>query len=439
MREPQIQTATAHNSLTKLVLTALAASSIEWYDFFLYGTAAALVFPTFFFAGSLPPTVALMASFATFAVGFGARPVGAVIFGHIGDWAGRKVALVTALLLMGAATTLIGCLPSYATAGARAPVLLVVLRFMQGLAIGGQWGGAMLLVTENAPADKRGFYGSFAQAGVPIGVVLANLAFLLASGSMTPAAFLSWGWRVPFLASIALVGLAVFVQINLDDTKAFLDQKASTASKSPVIEALRRYPKEIALAAGAFVATNTTFYILITFVMAYGSSPAGLNIPRTTMLGAVLIASGVMAPALLISGAWSDHFGRRGVYRIGCVLVGAWAFALFPLIETRSFLWITFAIMVGHAGNAMMYGPQAAMFTELFTTRVRYSAASLGYQIGAIFGGALAPIIATRLIATFHSSFWISIYIAAVCTVSFVCVTLLRETRHVDLHERRDQ
>jgi len=420
--------------LPRLVLISLAATTVEWYDFFLYGTAAALVFPGVFFAGTLSPSVALIASFSTFAVGFVARPLGAVVFGHFGDWHGRKSALVAALCLMGGASTLIGCLPSYASAGAVAPVLLVVLRFLQGLAIGGQWGGAMLLITESAPPARRGFYGSFAQVGVPAGLILANLAFLLANGAMNSSAFFNWGWRIPFLLSVLVVGLALFMQRNVEDPEIFRRQKAEGTSRSPILDAVRQYRARIALAAGAFCAVNATFYVLVTFVVAYGSGANGLQIPRATMLTAVLISAGLMTVALIAAGDLSDRLGRRGVYRLGSVMVGAWAFVLFPLIETRSLLWIALAISVGNAACALMYGPQAALSAELFATKVRYSAASLGYQIGAIFGGGFAPIIAASLMAKYHTSVAISIYIVALCAISFISVTLLTETRHVDLN-----
>jgi MFS family permease len=414
-----------------LALVSLAGTSIEWYDFFLYGTAAALVFPALFFPATLPPLVALIASFSTFAVGFVARPIGAVIFGHFGDRTGRKAALVVALLAMGVATTLIGCLPSYASAGILAPVLLIVLRFVQGLAIGGQWGGAMLLVTESAPAGKRGLYGAFAQAGVPVGVALANLAFLISSTATSTEGFAAWGWRLPFMLSVALVGLALFVKFRVADSAAFRSARPA-AQRSPIVEAFRRHPRQIVLAAGAFIASSLSFYIMITFVLAYESA-AGLGLSRTAMLLAVLISMGVMLPSVFLFGALSDRFGRRRVYMAGALLTGLWSFALFPLIETGSFAWTAFALCVGHLFGAMMYGPQAALFAELFDTNVRYSGASLGYQIGSIFGGALAPIIATSLFARYHDSAAISVYIALTCTVSLVATAMLKETRGVAL------
>jgi MFS family permease len=423
----------AERSIRKVALTSLAGTSIEWYDFFLYGTAAALVFPVLFFPPGTPPLVGLLASFATFAVGFLARPVGGIVFAHFGDRIGRKRALVSALLLMGIATAAIGCLPGYETIGAAAPLLLMLLRFAQGLAIGGQWAGAVLLITESAPEDERGFYGSFAQAGVPAGIILANLAFLVMSTILAPESFMSWGWRVLFLASVALVGLGIYVQLTIEDTAAFrelmrLKREREARQPSPVLEALRVYPRQIALAAGAFMAVQATFYILVTFVVAYGSNPAGLALPRTTMLAAVLIGALVMVPSLLAAAAYSDKYGRRGVYMTGALLLGIWAFVLFPLIETRSFLWITVAISMGQVFIAMMYGPQAALLSELFDTRVRYSGASLGYQIGAVLGGALAPLIATAILARSGSTFGISVYIAITCLITLVSTAMLTDT-----------
>jgi metabolite-proton symporter len=434
-----VTTPVDERSIRKIALTALAGTSIEWYDFFLYGTAAALIFPKAFFSAGMPPAVALLASFSTFAVGFIARPVGGIIFGHYGDRIGRKRALVVALLLMGTATTLIGCLPTYAAIGAWAPILLIVLRFAQGIAIGGQWGGAVLLATENAPPSRRGFYGSFAQVGAPVGVILANLAFLIVSANTTPEAFLEWGWRVPFLASVILIGIALFIQLRLEETVEFLRMQHSgrtttagqsrPATRSPVIEALRTHPKQIALAAGAFLAVQVPFYILVAFVIAYGTGPAGPGVSRDTMLSAVLVGAVAMIPALLISASWSDRRGRRGIYMTGAALLAAWSFAIFPLLDTGSFLWICVAIAVGQALVAMMYGPQAAFLTELFSTSVRYSGASLGYQLGAIIGGGFAPIIATALLAKYQSTVGISVYMAIACIITIISTALLSERK----------
>jgi len=425
----------SNKSMRKVALTSLAGTSIEWYDFFLYGTAAAVIFPKAFFPQDLPAMVLLIISFSTFAVGFIARPVGGVIFGHFGDRIGRKRTLVVALMMMGAATTLIGLLPTYATIGVAAPLLLVLLRFIQGRAIGGQWGGAMLLVTESAPADKRGWYGAYAQAGAPVGVILANLAFIGVSLSMSDEAFMAWGWRLPFIASIVLIIISLYVQLRLEDTDAFKTLKAAQDSgdaavqvkRSPVIEALQRYPRRIALAAGAFLSVQVTFYILIAFAVAYGLNSPTVDLSRDQMLTAVLIASAIMVPTQFYFSGLSDRIGRKNVYRAGALLTGLWGFALFPLIDTGSIELIVVAITLGLVFVGMQYGPQAAYFTELFSTEVRYSGASLGYQIGAILGGALAPTIAVLLWNEFGIVF-VSGYIAIAALLTLWSLSALEET-----------
>ena len=423
------------SNMRKVALTSLAGTSIEWYDFFIYGTAAAIVFPKAFFPQDLPPMVLLIISFSTFAVGFVARPVGGIIFGHFGDRVGRKRTLVAALMMMGAATTLIGLLPTYGTIGIAAPLLLVLLRFVQGLAIGGQWGGAMLLVTESAPANKRGWYGAYAQAGAPVGVILANLAFIGVSMSMSDEAFMSWGWRLPFLASIILIGVSLFVQLRLEDTEAFKTLKAAqdsqshseVAARSPIVQALKKYPRTIMLAAGAFLSVQVTFYILIAFTVAYGLNSPTVNLSREAMLTAVLIASAVMVPTQFYFSGLSDRLGRKKVYRWGAILTGLWGFALFPLIDTGSLPLIVLGITLGLAFLGMQYGPQAAYFTELFSTEVRYSGASLGYQIGAIVGGALAPTVAVLLWNELGIIF-VSIYILLAAVLTLWSLSLLEET-----------
>ena len=380
-------------NMRRVAMTSLAGTSIEWYDFFLYGTAAAVIFPKAFFPQELPTMVLLIISFSTLAVGFLARPLGGIIFGHFGDRIGRKRTLVVALMMMGVATTLIGFLPTYASIGIAAPLLLVALRFIQGLAIGGQWGGAMLLVTESAPSDQRGWYGAYAQAGAPMGVILANLAFIGVSSSMSDEAFMDWGWRLPFIASIVLIGISMYIQLKIEDTEAFRslsdaqsanDKPAAAVEHSPVVEAIRKYPKRIMLAAGAFLSVQVTFYILIAFVIAYGMNSPSVELSRDTMLTAVLVAAAIMVPTQFYFSGLSDRVGRKNVYRWGAILTGIWGFILFPLIDTGDPMMIGFAITMGLLFLGMQYGPQAAYFTELFSTEVRYSGASLGYQIGAI-------------------------------------------------------
>ena len=425
----------ADQGSSALKLAALVGTSSEWYDFFLYATAAAVVFPTVFFPATLDPFVALLASFSTFAVGFIARPLGAVFFGHLGDRAGRKKAFATALLIMGTATTLIGMLPTYKTVGAFAPLALVLLRFMQGLAIGGQWGGALLLATESAPGSKRGLYAGIAQAGVPIGVVIANLALLLVSGATSAANFIAYGWRIPFISSVLLVALAALIHLRLPDTPQFRERGATQGSskESPVLAALRLYPRSILVAAGANVLGMLAFYILITYVVAYGTSSDGLNLPRSVMLGAVLIANIAMMPGELVAGKLSDVFGRRRILLIAQVLLGAWSFALFPLMQTRSFGWIAFAIAVGQVLVALTHAPVSALMAELFSVEVRYSAASLAYQISSVIGGSFAPIIASALYARYHSNISISLYMTVAGVISLTCVAAIAKVHAADL------
>jgi len=432
--------AKTESNIRKVALTSLSGTSIEWYDFFLYGAAAGLVFPKLFF-GEVDPTTALILSFMTFAAGFIARPVGGIIFGHFGDLIGRKKTLVIALMLMGVASTLIGLLPTYNTIGIAAPILLTFLRFCQGIAIGGQWGGAMLLVTESAPSNRRGYYGAYAQAGAPVGVILANIAFISVSLLTTEESFLSWGWRIPFLISFVLVIISMYIQLRLEDTKAFKELEAIKASdtsspkeikSSPILEAIKRYPKRISLAAGAFLSIQVTFYILVAFVLAYGVQTTELS--RNDLLMAVLIGSAMMVPMQFLFSDFSDKHGRKGIFMLGAILTALWSFALFPLIDSGNFYLVVVGVTGGLVFLGMMYGPQAAFFAELFSTEVRYSGASLGYQIGAIIGGSFAPTIATLLWKN-YDIFWVSVYIAFASLLSLLSVYFLTETYQTDLSE----
>lgn len=428
------------SNIKKVALTSLSGTSIEWYDFFLYGAAAGLVFPKLFF-GEVDPTTALILSFLTFAAGFIARPVGGIIFGHFGDIVGRKKTLVIALMLMGVSSTMIGLLPTYETIGIAAPLLLTFLRFCQGIAIGGQWGGAMLLVTESAPSNRRGFYGAYAQAGAPVGVILANIAFISVSALTTEEDFLSWGWRIPFLISFVLVLISMYIQLRLEDTKAFKELEATKSQdqdnrrqikSSPILEAIRRYPGRISLAAGAFLSIQVTFYILVAFILAYGVQTTELS--RNDILMAVLIGSALMVPTQFVFSDYSDKHGRKGIFMTGAVLTALWSFALFPLIDTGNFYLVIVGVTGGLVFLGMMYGPQAAFFAELFSTEVRYSGASLGYQIGAIIGGSFAPTIATLLWKN-YDIFWVSAYIAFASLLSLISVYFLTETYQRDLNE----
>jgi MFS transporter, MHS family, shikimate and dehydroshikimate transport protein len=381
-------------------------------------------------------------------VGFVARPVGGLIFGHFGDKFGRKRALVTALILMGIGTTAIGLMPGYATIGILAPILLVTLRFLQGVCIGGQWGGAVLLATESAPSEKRGFYGSFAQMGVPVAVLISNIIFLIIAASLGDDALVAWAWRIPFLLSVLLIGLGLYIQLRLEDTPAFRHlqeyreehqseeerREAAEAAGSPVWEVLRTYPKEIALAAGAFIAINANFYILITYILDYVTAEVGL--PESTVLTAVLISSVAGLMAIAGFAALSDVIGRRLPYMAGAVLLGLWSlFAFWPLVDSGNPGALVLALVLGQIFLSMMYGPQAAFYSEIFTTKVRYSGASMGYQFGSVLGGALAPIIATSLLAATGTSFSVGAYMAVVCAITGVCAFLLAETYGSDMDE----
>jgi MFS transporter, MHS family, shikimate and dehydroshikimate transport protein len=422
-------------SVRKVALASFVGTTIEWYDFFLYGTAAALVFGDLFFPEA-EPVVGTLLAFSTYAVGFAARPIGGIVFGHFGDRIGRKSMLVLSLLIMGVATFLIGCLPTFASIGVMAPILLVVLRFAQGIGVGGEWGGAVLMSVEHAPPGRRGFFGSWPQMGVPAGLLLSTSAFAIVQAMTSESAFLSWGWRIPFLASAVLVAVGLFIRLRLMESPAFQRVKETkTEAPKPIVDVVRKYPREVLVAMGMRVAENGAFYILTVFVLAYGEDELGLS--KNTMLTGVIIAAAIGLVTVPLFGALSDRVGRRPLYLAGAVVTTLWAFPLFGLLNTESPVLIWLAIVVGvNLGHDLMYGPQAAYFAELFGTRVRYSGASLGYQLASVFAGGFAPLIATALLAAGDGSpTLVALYVTAMGLISVVATLFARETYRKDVYE----
>ncbi len=422
---------TSRSGFAKVVSASLVGTTIEWYDFFLYGSAAALVFNKLFFPEQEPATGTMLA-FGTYALGFVARPIGGIVFGHFGDKVGRKQMLVVALLLMGLATFAIGLLPTYATIGIAAPLLLLLCRLIQGFAVGGEWGGAVLMVAEHGSQERRGFWSSWPQAGVPAGNLLSVLVLFILAATTSDEAFLSWGWRVPFLLSAVLVVVGLWIRLSLTESPLFARAQAeferrNVQRRAPAFDAIRKYPREVLSAMGARFVENVCYYIFTAFVLTYVTETVGLD--RQVALNAVLVASAVHFVVIPMFGALSDRVGRRPLYLVGAVGVGAWGFAFFPLLDTGSQGAITLAITVGLVLHAAMYGPQAAFFSELFGTSVRYSGASIGYQLASVFAGSLAPIIALALLAEFGSSVPVSVYLLGSAALTVVAVILTRETR----------
>ena len=418
-------------SVGRVVLASFIGTTIEWYDFFLYGTAAALVFDRLFFP-TVDPLAGTMAAFATYAVGFFARPLGGIIFGHFGDKLGRKSMLVTTLMLMGVATFLIGLLPTYEQAGVLAPVLLVTLRFVQGLGVGGEWGGAVLMAVEHGAAGKRGLHASWVQAGVPIGLLLATAVFNLFS-ALPEKDFLSWGWRVPFLLGILLTAVGLFIRLAIVESPVFAQMKATRAeARLPILEVVRRHPRNVLLAMGARFAENTSFYLFTVFVLTYATKQLG--VAKADVLNGVLLASAVQFGLIPLFGALSDRVGRRPVYLGGAVFTALFAFPFFWLVDLKSTAGIWTAIVIGLVGHSAMYGPQAAFFSELFGTNVRYSGASLGYQLASPFAGGLAPLIATALLQWSGGQPWpVAAYLVGMTLITVLSVWLAEETHRADL------
>jgi MFS transporter, MHS family, shikimate and dehydroshikimate transport protein len=429
----------AQKSADKRVLAASSVGTIlEWYDFFLYGTAAALVFDKLFFSSSLSDTAATLASFATFGAGFFARPFGAVLFGHFGDRVGRRNMLIISLTMMGLASAAIGCLPTYATIGLLAPILLVLLRLVQGFGVGGEWGGAVLMVTEHAPDGKRGRYGAFVQMGVPAGLLLATCTFLLIDALTTEAQFMAWGWRIPFLASIVLVAVGLFIRLKVLESPDFQEAKAKGKTEkapAPIVETVKNHPRELATAFGARVGENALFYLFTVFILEYGESELGFE--RNQLLVAVIVAACIGLFTNLFFGNLSDRVGRKPVYLFGATLSLVFSFFYIPMLDTESMVLIVLATVIGlNLGHDAQYGVQAAFFAESFGTTSRYTGAGMGYHLAAVFGGGIAPLVATALLATGENGkLLVGCYMALMCLITVVSVILARETKDRDFHE----
>lgn len=428
-------TASVTTGLKRVVVASMAGTVVEWYEFFLYATAATLVFNNVFFAEGTGEANALIAALLTYAVGFVARPLGGVVFGHFGDKYGRKKLLQFAILLVGAVTFLMGCLPTYNQIGVWAPILLVLLRFLQGFAVGGEWGGAVLLVAEHSPDKQRAFWASWPQAAVPVGNMLATVVLLVLTGVLSDDAFLSWGWRIAFWLSAVVVIIGYYIRTKVTDAPIFVAaqqevERVKSASYG-VIEVLKRYPRGVFTAMGLRFAENIMYYLVVTFSIVYLKTEVGAD--TGDILWWLLAAHAVHFLVIPQVGRLSDRFGRRPVYIVGAILCATWGFFAFPMMNTGNYLPIMAAVILGLIIHAIMYAPQPAIMAEMFPTRMRYSGVSLGYQVTSIVAGSLAPAIATWLLDRFDSWVPIAVYLAAASVITLVAAWFTRETNGIDL------
>ena len=420
------------SSIRRVGLAGFVGTTMEWYDYFLYGAATALIFNELYFP-NVDPLIGTLAAFSTFAVGFIARPVGGIIFGHFGDKIGRRTNLIITLAIMGIATAAIGLVPTFETIGIWAPILLVVLRILQGFAVGGEWGGAVLMTVEHSPDHRRGFYASWVQMGVPAGIVLANGVYLLFQTSLPEEAFLAWGWRVPFLLSIVLVGVGLYIRLRIEESPAFSEvREHHTESQMPVIEVVRNQPKNVLMAMGGRLGDNVIFYIFEVFTLTYITSQLGL--PESLALIGVLIGASIELFTIPLFGALSDRIGRRPVFMGGLIFCVLYAFPFFWLLNTGQAFLIILSLVVALAiGHSAMYAPESSFFAELFDTRTRYSGASIAYQLAPIVGGGIAPAICTALLA-WSGSYWpIALYMIAMGLIGVVSLYFAPETYKRDI------
>ncbi len=423
--------------LKKVVAASMVGTVVEWYEFFLYATAASLVFGKYFFPATGSELDGILAAFVTYAVGFIARPLGGIVFGQIGDRLGRKHTLQVTIMMVGAATFLMGCLPGFNTIGYWAPAILVSLRFIQGLALGGEWGGAVLLVAEQSPNKSRGFWSSWPQAAVPVGNLLATLVLLTMSWILSEEAFLSWGWRVAFWLSAFIVVIGYYIRTHVSEAPIFLEnqakREAEKATNFGVLEVLKRYPRGVLVAMGLRFAENIMYYTIVSFSIVYLSVVH--KYPTSELLLALLLAHIVHFLVIPQVGRLSDRLGRKPVYFAGAVLSATWAFFAFPMFDTENPAIIVAAIAIGLCFHALMYAGQPAIMSEMFPTRMRYSGVSLGYQVTSIVAGSLAPIIAIALLKAYGSWIPVALYLVFACLVTLVAVLALKETKGISLRD----
>lgn len=420
--------------LRKVVGASMAGTIVEWYEFFLYGTAATLVFGKLFFPQTGNDLDGIIAAFATYAVGFIARPLGGIVFGHIGDRIGRKSLLQFSLVLIGASTFLMGCLPTYASIGYWAPALLVLLRFVQGFALGGEWGGAVLLVAEHSPDRSRAFWGSFPQAGVPLGNLLATIVLLVLSATLSEAQFEGWGWRVGFWLSVIIVAIGYYIRTQVKDAPIFEAAKAEAEERAQegygLVEVFRRYPRGVFTAMGLRVGENILYYMVVTFSITY---LAHIGVDTTEILALLFCAHILHVIAIPSIGALADRIGRKPVYILGAALTMVWPFLAFPMFNSGAMATILGAIFIGMIVHALMYSPQPAIMAEMFPTRMRYSGVSLGYQVTAIVAGSWAPLIGTALLREYDDWLPIAVYILVAGAISLGSALYLRESKGISL------
>ncbi len=419
-----------------VVLASAIGTTIEWYDFLIYSTAASLVFNKLFFP-THDPLVGHLLAIGTIGVGFFARPLGAIVLSHCGDRMGRKSMLILTLVGMGVATVCIGLLPTWETVGIAAPILLVMCRLLQGIAVGGEWGGAVLMTIEHSPAHRRGLYGSIVQIGFPLGMALGTVSFF-ALARLDDAQFMSWGWRLPFLASAGLVVVGTFIRLRIDETPDFRrDRREGKLVRFPVLDTIRRHPKNLLIGLGARITEISWIYVITIFGLSYAVT--NMSLPRSLVLGAIALGAAVELITIPLCGALSDRIGRRPIYMLGCLAAIAWSFPLFWAIGTRAPSMVILGFVIGMSvGHGIMYGVQASFLSEMFPSNLRYSGVSLGYQLAAPIGGGLVPVIAAAIVGLKHGATWpVSILMIGLALVTMLAVLCAEETAPAAVTARR--